>query len=747
MHLTLRLMILTLALSAAPLFTPAARAFPVNQCASDRFGSNLGCTAGDVSISSIAIAAGGVPSCVGGQSLVFDLDVTINAANAKRYDIGVFLSNDGKSTRLTSANNGAATCSVGMVPKTPLPFKDWDTDACGDIDGPGSGTFQMNDVTVLCSAAGSTTGKLAIPFMVTWDVNAGSTCSSIADPIPTAQSKCNAPLVLQTVEVVVLPVITNADGTDFIKPGASTTYTVVITNNTGIALSSAGGNAAVFRDPAVANLTVSDVTCTAADGASCPAGLTVAGMQAGLTIPALPVGGSVTFSISADVDSGTSVGTLITNTASVAVYGQSNSASDTNTVTLTPPPTITITDGASVIIPGGSSTYTVVITNNTGTDFSTTAGNAAVFRDPATANLTINSITCSAAKGASCPAVSTVVGMQGAGLTIPTLPDHGNTHGSVTFSINATVNVGAPIGTVITNIASVTANGRTNFASDNTAVNYLVFASISATPSCLYSGSTATFTMKVTNWTGITISAVTPSALTGYVTGTAAIGAFTGPNPASIATLAHGVSGTFTWTATVTGGVNDAYSVAGYAASGGPRTLTATSNTQEINGYTIDVDPASTYANSTNQHLAWTIANFGCSMVTGNPTNIDRVAIAVPAGWTLSGGDYAVYALAANTLFDLVETWPPPSGTTFTAPNATDRIPFTGSGIFDLVFAATPAVPGTTDFTITITDDTGTPRTLLTTVGGGSVTVDPYNNSTPGQGNFTGSAAWQEQFR
>lgn len=743
MHLTLRLMILTLALSAMPPLPPAAQAFPVNQCASDRFGSDLGCTAGDVSISSIAIASGGPPSCIGGQSLVFDLDVTINAANAKRYDIGVFLSNDGKSTRRTTANNGAATCSVGMVPQAPLPFKDWDGDACGDIDGPGSGTFRMYNVTVICSAAGATTGKLAIPFTVTWDVNAGGTCSSIADPIPTAQSKCNAPLVLQTVEVVVLPLITNTDGTDFIKPGASSTYSVVITNNTGIAFSSAGGNAAVFKDPAVANLAVSGVTCSAADGASCPAGVTVAGMQAGLTIPALPVGGSVTFTFAASVDSGTPVGTLITNTASVAVYGQSNSASDTNTVTLTPPPSITNTDGLSVVIPGGSSTYTVVITNNTGTNFSAAAGDAAVFRDPAAVNLTVSGVTCSAAAGASCPASVTVASMQGAGLTIPALPDGGR----VTFSISATVDSAVPIGTVITNTASVTANGQTNSAGDNNTVNYVVFASISVTPACLYTGSTATFTMTVTNWTGVPLVGVTPSALAGHVSGTAAIGAFTGPNPASIATLAHRASGTFTWTATITGGVNDTYYVTGNATSGGPRTMTATSNMEQINGYTVSVDPTSTYASSTNQHLAWTITNYGCSTVTGNATDIAGVAIAVPAGWALSTGVSAAYALAANTLSDLVETWAPASGTTFTSPSATDRIPFTGAGTFELVFAATPTAPGASDFAITVTDSTGTPRTLLTVVGGGSAVVNPYNNATPGQGNYSGIADWQEQFR
>jgi len=313
----------------------------------------------------------------------------------------------------------------------------------------------------------------------------------------------------------------------------------------------------------------------------------------------------------------------------------------------------------------------------------------------------------------------------------------------VTFSISATVNAAAPIGTVITNTASVTANGRTNTARDDSTVNYAVFAALAVTPSCLYSGSTATFTMTVTNWTGVPINAVTPSPLTRHVTGTAVIGAFTGPAPASVATLAHGATGTFTWTAAVTGGVNDRYYVSGHATSGGPRTLTATSNTQEINGYTVSVSPDTTYARSTNQHLAWTITNHGCSTATGNPTSIDRVAIAAPAGWTLSADGYA---LAANVLFDLVENWTI-SGSTFTAPNPAERIPFTGTGVFDLVFAATPAVPGTADFTITVTDEAGAPTTLLTTVGNGSVLVSPYSNATPGQGNYTGLTVWQEQFK
>jgi len=108
------------------------------------------------------------------------------------------------------------------------------------------------------------------------------------------------------------------------SPDTSFTYTVVLTAGAKL-----GG--AVFTDPAVANLNVSSVTCAAAGGATCPGSVTVAAMQgAGITIPAMPIGGSVTFTITATV-TGNPTGTL-TNTASVTLSGQTNSASDTDAI-------------------------------------------------------------------------------------------------------------------------------------------------------------------------------------------------------------------------------------------------------------------------------------------------------------------------------------------------------------------------------------------------------------------------------
>ena len=311
-------------------YTTTSHAYGVTDCAGPRYGSNLGCTANDVSITNIAVV-GGPASCIGGNSITVDLDVSVNFAVPNRWDIGIFISNDGKSPQLTPASGGAASCSVAILPLT-SPFLNLDADGCGDGNGTigggtGTGVLRMNNVTINCQAMSGSGGNLFIPFVVTWDNQAspsGATCNSIADPVPNTTSKCNAPLVAQgTVNVVVLPAITKTDNITTINPGDTVNYVVVITNTTGDTI-----NNAVFKDPAVNYLNVNSVSCTAGGGATCPASPTKAAMQGagGITIPSMPNNGSVTFTINATLDINAPAGAELTNTASVTVGSQTNSA-------------------------------------------------------------------------------------------------------------------------------------------------------------------------------------------------------------------------------------------------------------------------------------------------------------------------------------------------------------------------------------------------------------------------------------
>lgn len=90
--------------------------------------------------------------------------------------------------------------------------------------------------------------------------------------------------------------ISKTDGTTTVAAGKTTTYTIVASNTAG---DDAAG--AIVRDPAVAGLSCTAVTCT---GTACPvpASVTVAALQSsGITLGAFPAGASVTFSLTCGV--------------------------------------------------------------------------------------------------------------------------------------------------------------------------------------------------------------------------------------------------------------------------------------------------------------------------------------------------------------------------------------------------------------------------------------------------------------
>jgi uncharacterized repeat protein (TIGR01451 family) len=87
---------------------------------------------------------------------------------------------------------------------------------------------------------------------------------------------------------------------DTLVSGATTSYTIAITNN---GVDAADG--AVLTDPASAGLSCSTATCTSAGGAACPtatgAALVTALQGAGATVPTFPVGATLTFVLSCQV--------------------------------------------------------------------------------------------------------------------------------------------------------------------------------------------------------------------------------------------------------------------------------------------------------------------------------------------------------------------------------------------------------------------------------------------------------------
>lgn len=349
--------------------------YPANACAATRYGNDLNCNANDVNLTDINLAPGSISSCVSGASVSLDLDLTVNFASPDRWDVGIFIANDGKLPTKLPTNGGANSCSVDVLP-TSSPFLDLDGvpqgtgDTCGDGNssingGTGSGVKRMTGVTLPCYASPESGGKLFVPFVVSWDNQkspVGSLCASNAYPVPNTSSKCNAPASSVAINVVVLPVITKTNGTSTINPGANTTYTIVIYNNSGGTLQDM-----VFTDPAVTNLTVNSVTCAAADGATCPS-TSVAAMQgSGIIIPSanLPNNSTLTFTVNAALSSAAIENDHIKNRATVTIGSSSTSAEDDDLIVISPTAMKSFAPGT--ITEGASSLLTISLTNPTAT--------------------------------------------------------------------------------------------------------------------------------------------------------------------------------------------------------------------------------------------------------------------------------------------------------------------------------------------------------------------------------------------
>src|SRR5207237_205493 len=126
--------------------------------------------------------------------------------------------------------------------------------------------------------------------------------------------------------------VTKTDGVTQVNANASTTYTIVVAN-----AGPSSGDGSVLTDAAAAGLSKTAAACTAASGgAVCPATVTPALLESGLTLATFPSGGSLTFTITATVTATTG---SVTNTVTVAPpmgtidpTPGNNTASDSDTV-------------------------------------------------------------------------------------------------------------------------------------------------------------------------------------------------------------------------------------------------------------------------------------------------------------------------------------------------------------------------------------------------------------------------------
>lgn len=133
---------------------------------------------------------------------------------------------------------------------------------------------------------------------------------------------------------------------------------------------------------------------------------------------------------------------------------------------------VTKTNSVTAVDAGGSTTYSVVVTNA-----GPSAANGAIFRDAIATGLTKTNITCSAANGAVCPTAATVAELitaVEAGVAIPTLPSAGALTFTITANVTATSGSVANTATVTVPAGVTEIDPANNTATDTDTINGLV---------------------------------------------------------------------------------------------------------------------------------------------------------------------------------------------------------------------------------------------------------------------------------
>ncbi len=459
--------------------------------------------------------------------------------------------------------------------------------------------------TVTCTSTGlalnaSTSWTITILPSVSITGNLINTASIATTSTPDPVSTNNSATDTDTPASADLAV-TKDDGAATYTPGTNVTYTIGVTNS--------GPNAN-------AGFTVTDVLPANTSFVSASTGCVNASGTVTCTSAGLALNASTSWTITVLPSAGRT-GTLA-NTASIATTSTpdpnsaNNTATDTDTIAPSVDLGVTITDGTTTYIPGGSTTYTVVV-NNTGPS----AANGATFSLPLPTGVTSGAWTAVTTGGAT-------AGTSGSGAINDTVSVP--VGGTVTYTFVAQISAGAT-GSLTANAAVTAASGTTdtnlanNSASDvDTAASADLVVTKTDGAATYTPGTNVTYTIGVTNAgpnanTGFTVTDVLP-ANTSFVSATAGCVNASGTVTCTSAGLA--LNGSTSWTITV------------LPASGRTGTLVNTASIGTTN--TMDPNPANNTA-----------------------TDTDTIAPSVDLGVTITDGT-TTYIPGGSTTYTVVVT-------------------------------------------------------------------------------------------
>ncbi|MEO8002790.1 MAG: hypothetical protein ABI644_13020 [Arenimonas sp.] len=259
-------------------------------------------------------------------------------------------------------------------------------------------------------------------------------------------------------DVVLLPdlsITKTASAASFTIGAASQSYTIVGRNN-GRAIANQVFNTNQATDALATALVAPTLSITD----TLPTGITVSSVTS--SVPAVwtctPNGGSTAFTCtsSAAVYPVAAATDIVTVTVNVAVAATACPGPNNNTTVITTPAlgevnavnnsgsvsttsncsanlSVTKTDGTATVVSGGSTVYTITVTNA-----GPAAADGALVTDTPSAGLSCAVTSCTPTAGAVCPAAGAWPNLLAGGLTIATLPSSGMVSFGLTCSVTAT---------------------------------------------------------------------------------------------------------------------------------------------------------------------------------------------------------------------------------------------------------------------------------------------------------------------
>jgi uncharacterized repeat protein (TIGR01451 family) len=317
------------------------------------------------------------------------------------------LTPNGTVTYTVIATNTGNVAAPNTIVSDPLPngivSGTWTCAAAsGAVCPNATGAMPLNQTIATFPGGGvvayTITGQVAAspPASVTNTASAApplsGTCYPGNGPGPCTASVSNPP-------VPVIAIAKTANATQAM-PGAAITYTIRVQNTGAIA-----ADGATISDPVPAGLSGANWTCTANGGALCP---NASGSGAiSETVAVFPAGSELVYTITATVDANPPAAIANTATAvppSGGICADGSAPPCDSTVILPAAPQVRVTKSANptgALTPGGTVTYTVVVTN----EGNVAAPNTRV-SDAFPNGIVSATWTCAAAGGAACPNAS-----------------------------------------------------------------------------------------------------------------------------------------------------------------------------------------------------------------------------------------------------------------------------------------------------------------------------------------------------